>query len=91
MLFLFQASMAEAEQQSVEDTVVTNRERLYTSVAAECKVSNQTLQSLLQDIEANSKTDSGSAISVCHNTSSLLPCSSIHRLGLGLSDLTLYV
>ena len=60
------------------------------NVAAECKVSKQTLQSLLEDIEAKSSAEDGSTASLGHDASSLLPCSNVHRLGCVLSDLTLY-
>ena len=85
---LLQASMAEAEQETLKDA--TNQERHYMNVAAECKVSKQTLQSLLEDIEAKSSAEDGSTASLGHDASSLLPCSNVHRLGCVLSDLTLY-
>lgn len=85
---LLQASMAEAEQETLEEAMTTNRERHYMNVAAECKVSNQTLQNFLEDIEVKSKTGDVSAASKGCNAFELLPSASIHRLGLGFSDLT---
>lgn len=79
--------MAEAEQATLEEAMTTNRERHYMNVAAECKVSNQTLQSLLEDIEAKSKIGDDSAIPGDYIASELLPSASIHRLGLGFADL----
>ena len=84
---LLQASMAEAEQETLEEAMTTNRERHYMNVAAECKVSNQTLQNCLEDIEIKSKAGDVSAASKGCNAFELLPSASIHRLGLGFSDL----
>lgn len=85
---LMQASMAEAEQETLEEAMTTNRERHYMNVAAECKVSNQTLQNFLEDIEIKSKMGDVSAASKGCNAFELLPSASIHRLGLGFSNLT---
>lgn len=59
------------------------------NVAAECKVSNQTLQHFLEEIEQKSQPNEVSEAAGVADTFKLLPCSSIHRLGLGVHDLTL--
>ncbi len=80
--------MAEAEQETLEEAMTTNQERHYMNVAAECKVSNQTLQHFLEDIETKSKIGDNTAVSR-GGAFELLPSASIYRLGLGFSDLTL--
>lgn len=79
--------MAEAEQETLAEAMTTNQERHYMNVAAECMVSNQTLQTFLEDIEVKCQTGNTSAISGSSNAFELLPGASIHRLGLGFSDL----
>lgn len=80
--------MAEAEQETLEDAMTTNQERHYVNTAAECKVSAQTLQAFFDDIEMNMNT--GTGVDVSDDTAAeILPSTSIHRLGLGISDLTL--
>lgn len=82
--------MAVAEQETLEDDMSTNQERHYMNVAAECKVSNQTLQHFLEDIELTSQPNGvPEAAAGDSNAFELLPYSSIHRLGLGVHDLTL--
>lgn len=88
-LLLLQASMAVAEQEALEDNMSTIQERHYMNVAAECKVSNQTLQHFLEEIEQESQPNEISEAAGVVDTFELLPCSSIHRLGLGVHDLTL--
>lgn len=82
-----QASLAEAEQETLEDAMTTNQERHYVNTAAECKVSSQTIQAFLDDITLSThKSDTESADKTAIE---LLPSASIHRLGLGIPDLTL--
>lgn len=83
-----QASLAEAEQETLEDAMTTNQERHYMNTAAECKVSSQTLQAFLDDIELSTHTEKG-AETPDKTAGDILPSSSVHRLGLGISDLTL--
>ena len=92
-MVLLQASMAETEQETPEHAMTANQERQFTSVAAECKVSNQTLLSVLEDIELESwaQGDTAPGASNGSNAFELLPSSSIHRLGLGVHDLTMFV
>ena len=88
---MLQASIAEAEQETLEDAMTTNQQRHFMNVAADCKVSNQTLQNVLDDIEVQSQTDIVTAAPGGSNTFELLQSSNIHRLGLGIHDLTLFV
>ena len=80
--------MAVAEQETIEDDMTTTQERHFMNVAAECKVSNQTLQNFLEDIELKSQPNSVPGLPEGANVE-LLPHSSIHRLGLGVHDLSL--
>ena len=79
--------MAEAEQETLEDVMTTNKERHYVNTAAECKVSSQTIQAFLDDITLNTHTSREESADV--TAIELLPSASIHRLGLGIPDLTL--
>ena len=81
--------MAMAEQETLEDDMSTNQERHYMNVAAECKVSNQTLQHFLEDNEQESQPNGLPEAAGVADAFELLPYSSIHRLGLGVHDLTL--
>ena len=83
--------MAEAEQETLEDAMTTNQERHYMDVAADCKVSSKALQQVLEDIELESRTEGEAGTPGGSNTFELLQSSSIHRLGLGVHDLTLFV
>ena len=81
--------MAMAEQETVEEDMTTNQERHYTNVAAECKVSHQTLQHILEDIEVKTQSNQVPEAPGGGNVFELLPYASIHRLGLEVHDLTL--
>lgn len=81
--------MAVAEQETLEDDMSTTQERHYMNVAAECKVSNQTLLHFLEDIELKSQPNGVPESAGVADAVELLPYSSIHRLGLGVHDLTL--
>ena len=87
LLFLLQESIQKAEKETLEEAMTTNQDRHFMDVAAECKVSDQALLSLLGDIDVSS-TIGDPAATGC-NVFELLPSASIHRLGLGFSDLTL--
>lgn len=86
---LLQASMALAEQETLEDDMTTSQERHYMNVAAECKVSHQALQHVLEDIELTTQPNHVPAVPASANIFELLPHSGIHRLGLGVHDLSL--
>lgn len=81
--------MALAEQETLEDDMTTSQERHYMNVAAECKVSHQALQHVLEDIELTTQPNHVPAVPASANIFELLPHSGIHRLGLGVHDLSL--
>ena len=86
LLHCLQASLAEAEQETLEDAMTTNQERHYMNTAAECKVSAQTVHSFLAEIEHH--TNSAGAAFADDSAVELLASTSIHRLGLGIPALT---